>query len=665
MENTCNLFTIEKRAMELTINNYYKKCHIDYNKKTINNIMWNAKEHIVSLFKDYLIFDELAEFFIAYYPPTKSIDKLKDLFSYYNESSFIFPNYTPLPEAKYIYRSIIRKQRVIDEQEDLEELKIKQEKLKEKRKNIFFNFYNDNESQSRFFNSTIYNSILKSSESLLKILFGIDNKANINKKNNNNSDYLNKNFINHSNGDKNDNEKEDDDSHIEDYYNIDNFEEIEYNNQKITFKNNLDEDIDDIEEIDNIIKIIHKYESKKITNVTVKKINENNNNNNKMKIKLGFLPNRIDNISNYNIIKTDNGKIGKNILNNYKTNNFFKNFKNNGVINTTNISSNIKQNKNTGLFYLKNNEKRNIDIINFKSKTRADIKENLTNSEINNPFIITNYNNKSNNFNKKNNINNFNQKHKKVKSTFCFNESNNNSNNDYLIRINGNDKKDNYINYYRNEYNTPTAKRTQTLNKNINDSKQNKKVDKSIININININETNLFMNNPNKNNYYKKNNNYPKIIPKLDINAIKKKSNSIRNKISEKTIGLKDLNHAFTYKNNNFTERNLIQKRQTPNKNQKINNKFKLMLGLQTNNKKIIFKRKNNDCGRNNIYLTENNTLRVNNNNIFNKKILNNDTNQKKSKSNSKNKVLLTESLTKLKISDYYTDRNKYLSIK
>ena len=384
-----------------------------------------------------------------------------------------------------------------------------------------------------------------------------------------------------------------------------------------------------------------------------------------MKIILGFLPNRIDNISNYNIIKTDNGKIGKNILNNYKTNNFFKNFKNNGVINTTNISSNIKQNKNTGLFYLKNNEKRNIDIINFKSKTRADIKENLTNSEINNPFIITNYNNKSNNFNKKNNINNFNQKHKKVKSTFCFNESNNNSNNDYLIRINGNDKKDNYINYYRNEYNTPTAKRTQTLNKNINDSKQNKKVDNSIININININETNLFMNNPNKNNFYKKNNNYPKIIPKLDINAIKKKSNSIRNKISEKTIGLKDLNHAFTYKNNNFTERNLIQKRQTPNKNQKINNKFKLMLGLQTNNKKIIFKRKNNDYGRNNIYLTENNTLRVNNNNIFNKKILNNDTNQKKSKSNSKNKVLLTESLTKLKISDYYTDRNKYLSIK
>ena len=95
-----DFLTFEKKAMELTIDSYYKNCHMNYNKIIINNIMWNAKQHIVSLFKDYLIFDELAEFFIAYYPSGKTIDKLKDLFSYYSESSFIFPNYTPLPEAK-------------------------------------------------------------------------------------------------------------------------------------------------------------------------------------------------------------------------------------------------------------------------------------------------------------------------------------------------------------------------------------------------------------------------------------------------------------------------------------------------------------------------------------------------------------------------------------
>ena len=94
--------------------------------------MWNAKYHIVSLFKDYLIFDELAEFFNEYNTKENSINKLKDLFSYYNESSFIFPNYTPLPESKYIYKNIIKKQRVIDEQENLEEIKIKKKKLEKK-----------------------------------------------------------------------------------------------------------------------------------------------------------------------------------------------------------------------------------------------------------------------------------------------------------------------------------------------------------------------------------------------------------------------------------------------------------------------------------------------------------------------------------------------------
>ena len=46
----------------------------------------------IDKFKDYLIFDELAEFFNEYNTKENSINKLKDLFNYYNESSFIFPN---------------------------------------------------------------------------------------------------------------------------------------------------------------------------------------------------------------------------------------------------------------------------------------------------------------------------------------------------------------------------------------------------------------------------------------------------------------------------------------------------------------------------------------------------------------------------------------------
>ena len=160
---------------------------------------------------------------------------------YYTESSFIFPNYTPLPESKYIYKNIIKKQRVIDEQENLEEIKNKKKKLKDKHKNIFYDFYNNN-NDSKFFNSTIYNSILKPSESLIKNLFGIGGK-NTNDKNN--SDYLNKNFIDNSN---NDNKKENEQSLIEDY-DIENIEEI-YDNDKFNKEENeWDDEIDDIQKI--------------------------------------------------------------------------------------------------------------------------------------------------------------------------------------------------------------------------------------------------------------------------------------------------------------------------------------------------------------------------------------------------------------------------------
>ena len=235
------LLLFEKKAKELILKNYHENYLVNYNKLIISNIMWNAKNHIISLFKDNLIFDELAEFFSEYIPKENSLKKLKYLLDYYTESSFIFPNYTPLPESKYIYKNIIKKQRVIDEQENLEEIKNKKKKLKDKHKNIFYDFYNNN-NDSKFFNSTIYNSILKPSESLIKNLFGIGGK-NTNDKNN--SDYLNKNFIDNSN---NDNKKENEQSLIEDY-DIENIEEI-YDNDKFNKEENeWDDEIDDIQKI--------------------------------------------------------------------------------------------------------------------------------------------------------------------------------------------------------------------------------------------------------------------------------------------------------------------------------------------------------------------------------------------------------------------------------
>ena len=644
MKEKSQLYSLLKEFQKVQAKRFSEKYQQDYNKLMINNIMWNAKEHLVCLFKDYLIYDELSEFFIIFFPSNKAIKKLKELINYYNESSFIFPNYTPLPESKYIYKNIIKKQRVIDEQENLEELKKKQIKLKEKKKNIFYEFYNNSESQSKFFNSSIYNSILKPSESLLKILFGIDNENNTK----NASYYFNKNFIsnNTDNGNINDNEE----VNIEEYYSKENIEEIISNDC---------EDDNQLDEIKSIIKVIDKYEKKKSALVSIKDFIKNNNNknkNSKIKIKLGLLPKNNENYNNNSIInRTDMGKIGKNILNNYYSNNFFKKRVYNGKNN-----SGINPMKNSGIQIFRNDNKKNsINIFNFRNKTKPEINinESITNPDLKKPLMITDYNYKNNNVNTRSANNDKGQKHKKVKSTFCFNELN--YYNDYLNKLNLNGKNDIYKKYYKNDFNTPTAKRTKTLNKNINNYKLCKK-DKSIININININETNLYLNNnPNKNkNHSMKNKNYPTIIPKLDFNLINN-NKSIKNKNIEKTLNLNDLKSIY---NNNFTERNLNSKN-TRGKNQyKINEKLKLMLGLSGINNKINKIGFNNDEKKSKKLFTENNkTLKLNvNKNIF-KKVSN--SNNKSNKKKDKNE--LAESANKIKMYDFYSDRNSYKPIK
>lgn len=87
----------------------------EYKTNRINEIIFNEKSHIVSCFKEYLISDECSEFLKKIYKKTESKDKLIKMLDYYCCHSKIFPNYTLLKGSKYIYRSILRKQRIIDE----------------------------------------------------------------------------------------------------------------------------------------------------------------------------------------------------------------------------------------------------------------------------------------------------------------------------------------------------------------------------------------------------------------------------------------------------------------------------------------------------------------------------------------------------------------------
>ena len=78
--------------------------------------MYNEKVRVVSLFKDYLIYDDLTEFLKRSYTYPEAIIRLSKIFEFYDAYSQVFPNYIRLPERKHMYKNIERKQRIIEAQ---------------------------------------------------------------------------------------------------------------------------------------------------------------------------------------------------------------------------------------------------------------------------------------------------------------------------------------------------------------------------------------------------------------------------------------------------------------------------------------------------------------------------------------------------------------------
>ena len=78
----------------------------------------------------YTFFSKIYKF----YDRKEIYPRLKTIYEYYESSSYLFPNYTAINEGKYIYRNIIKKQKLIDYLEDLEDKKME----KEQKKELFF-----------------------------------------------------------------------------------------------------------------------------------------------------------------------------------------------------------------------------------------------------------------------------------------------------------------------------------------------------------------------------------------------------------------------------------------------------------------------------------------------------------------------------------------------
>ena len=98
-----------------------------YNVKVINDIIYNDETHLVSLFKDYLILDDISEFLKRYYTTVECTPRLDKIYNFYDQFSKVFPNYIILEESKYMFKNIERKQIAIDEwQRFFQELEAKE-----------------------------------------------------------------------------------------------------------------------------------------------------------------------------------------------------------------------------------------------------------------------------------------------------------------------------------------------------------------------------------------------------------------------------------------------------------------------------------------------------------------------------------------------------------
>lgn len=124
-----------------------------YNKQIINDIIYNEKAHIVAIFKDFLIYDDTSEFLKRSYKAHETKSRLLRIYEFYDSYSKIFPNYTVLTEAKYIYKNIQRKQKMIDNLQ-------KKNKLKQEQQ--------EKSNEDKIFLTDVYNSIMNLTVSTMR-----------------------------------------------------------------------------------------------------------------------------------------------------------------------------------------------------------------------------------------------------------------------------------------------------------------------------------------------------------------------------------------------------------------------------------------------------------------------------------------------------------------
>ena len=105
----------QKLSYKILYEAYEAKTTRIYNTNIINDIIFNANCCATAKFKDYLIYDERTEFLSKFNCTKDSEVQIKNSCEFYIKFSKVFPNYILLPEKKYMFKSIERKQKCINQ----------------------------------------------------------------------------------------------------------------------------------------------------------------------------------------------------------------------------------------------------------------------------------------------------------------------------------------------------------------------------------------------------------------------------------------------------------------------------------------------------------------------------------------------------------------------
>jgi len=108
----CNTNTDKSKQHWLiskTLSQKYMTSRDYYDAKIVNDIVYNEPTRLVSIFKDYLIYDDVSEFLKRFYTQQEARVRLPKVTEFYEKYSKVFPNYVSLPESKYMFKNIERK----------------------------------------------------------------------------------------------------------------------------------------------------------------------------------------------------------------------------------------------------------------------------------------------------------------------------------------------------------------------------------------------------------------------------------------------------------------------------------------------------------------------------------------------------------------------------